>query len=104
MTYRLTLAALADPTRRHIFETISATPQSVGMVANQVPISRPAVSQHLKVLSDANLVVATKRGTQNIYSANPQGLAELRGYLDQYWGEVLDNFAAEVEKQEGAPE
>ena len=104
MTYQLTLAALADPTRRHIFETISAMPQSVGMIANQVPISRPAVSQHLKVLSDANLVVATKRGTQNIYSANPQGLAELRSYLDIFWDDVLDKFAAEVENQERATE
>ena len=104
MTYQSALSALAEPSRRHIFEAISASPQSVGSIANVLPISRPAVSQHLKVLADAKLVSATKRGTKNIYSANPQGLAELRAYLDRFWGDVLDSFAAEIEKQEGTPE
>lgn len=103
MTYQLALNALAEPSRRHIFEAINASPQSVGSIAKALPISRPAVSQHLKVLADAKLVRATKSGTQNIYSANPQGLAELRKYLDSFWGDVLDNFAAEIELQEGAP-
>lgn len=104
MTYQLALSALAEPTRRHIFETISMSPQSVGSVAKELPISRPAVSQHLKVLVDANLLSAEKRGTQNIYRTNPQGLTELREYLDGFWDEVLDSFAAEIEKQEGLPE
>jgi len=103
MTYQLTLSALAEPSRRQIFEAINALPQSVGAIAKVLPISRPAVSQHLKVLADANLVSATKRGTQNIYSANPQGLVELRTYLDSFWGDVLGNFAAEIETQEGNP-
>lgn len=103
MTYQQTLNALAEPSRRQIFEAINESPQSVGSIAKVLPISRPAVSQHLKVLADAKLVSATKRGTQNIYSVNPQGLNELRAYLDSFWGDVLDGFAAEIELQEGTP-
>ena len=101
MTYQSTLSALVEPTRRHIFEAICAAPQSVGSIADTLPISRPAVSQHLKVLADAELVCATKQGTRNIYSPNPQGLLELRDYLDTFWSDVLNNFATEVESQEG---
>lgn len=104
MPYQQSLTALADPTRRHIFESISTGPQSVSSLAKNMPVSRPAVSQHLKVLSNAGLVIATKRGTQNIYSAKPDGLHELRHYLEQFWGEVLTSFADEVENQKGIPE
>lgn len=101
MTYQTALTALADPTRRQIFEAIGAEPQSVGLLAKGLPISRPAVSQHLKVLSDADLVCATKSGTRNIYRINPKGLAELREYLDGFWGDILQEFAAEVTNQQG---
>ena len=104
MTYQSTLTALVEPTRRHIFEVICGAPQSVGSIAKGLPISRPAVSQHLKVLADADLVNVKKLGTRNVYSANPQGLLELRAYLDAFWGDVLESFAAEVDKQEGKPE
>ncbi len=101
MAYQTALAALGDPTRRQIFEALIAKPQSVGALASVLPVSRPAVSQHLKVLAASGLVCAQARGTRRIYRPEPQGLAELRAYLDDLWGDVLVAFAAEVERQEG---
>ncbi|MCK8465297.1 metalloregulator ArsR/SmtB family transcription factor [Aliiroseovarius sp. S1339] len=96
MTYQESLAALADPTRRMIFEAVARAPRAVGALADELPVSRPAVSQHLKVLSDAGLVMCRIEGTRRIYAARPEGLAELRAWLDQYWTNVLVNFASEI--------
>ena len=98
MTYQSTLTALTDPTRRQVFEAVAAAPTSVGAIAGQLPVSRPAVSQHLKALSDAGLVTVTKQGTRNIYVARAEGLADLRRYLDQLWGDVLTSFAEDIAK------
>ena len=92
------LAALADPTRREIFERIARAPSAVGELASALPVSRPAVSQHLKVLKDAGLVVHRSQGTRNVYEIDPKGLGALRAWLDQFWAEALDAFKAEVEK------
>ncbi|KAJ54222.1 ArsR family transcriptional regulator [Actibacterium mucosum KCTC 23349] len=102
MTYESVLLALSDPTRRKVFETVAAKPCAVGAIADQLPVSRPAVSQHLKVLSDAGLVHVTVQGTRRIYAARPEGLAELRAYLDRLWGDVLTEFAKEIEKDNPA--
>ena len=94
------LAALADPTRREIFERLARSPRAVGQLASELPVSRPAVSQHLKVLKDAGLVVHRTHGTRNVYEIDPNGLGALRAWLDQFWAEALDSFKAEVEKDE----
>lgn len=99
MTYQNAFAALADPTRREIFEIIASETLSVGALSERVPVSRPAVSQHLKVLSDAELILADKQGARNIYRVNREGLASLRGYLDGLWDDVLGAFADEIGKQ-----
>jgi DNA-binding transcriptional ArsR family regulator len=99
----LALAALADPTRREIFERLARSPSAVGELASSLPVSRPAVSQHLKVLKDAGLVVHRTHGTRNVYEIDPNGLGALRAWLDQFWAEALDAFKAEVEKDEPTP-
>lgn len=99
MAYDSVLAALGDPTRRQVFEAVAASPRSVGALAQDLPVSRPAVSQHLKVLADARLVEVKAQGTRRIYSARTDGLTDLRRYLDRFWGDVLQNFAEEVEKE-----
>ena len=91
--------ALADPTRREVFERVAARPQAVGELADQLPVSRPAVSQHLKVLADAGLVVARAQGTSRIYELDPQGLAGLRDYLDGFWSRSLTSFSKYAEQQ-----
>src|SRR5215470_17323420 len=96
----LAFAALADPTRREIFERLARRPSAVGELASELPVSRPAVSQHLKVLKDAGLVVHETQGTRNVYEIDPNGLGALRAWLDQFWAEALDAFKAEVEKDE----
>jgi len=93
MTYRKTLTALSDPTRRAVFERVIKAPRSVGAIAQGMPISRPAVSQHLKVLREAGLVQEQRQGTQRIYSADAKTLGELRAYVDQMWQAALGNFA-----------
>jgi DNA-binding transcriptional ArsR family regulator len=102
MTNQLTIAraftALADPTRREIFERIAARPQAVGQLAGELPVSRPAVSQHLRVLSEAGLVTAHADGTRRVYQLDPQGLAGLRDYLDGFWQRSLDAFARAAEQ------
>ena len=93
---------MADPTRRRVFETVAQGPQSVGALAQRLPVSRPAVSQHLKVLKDAGLVTDEARGTSRIYRIDPQGLGPIRRWLDEQWDRSLANFKtlAEQEDQE----
>lgn len=91
--------ALGDPTRRIIFEHLAESPQAVGELAGALPISRPAVSQHLRVLKDAGLVFDRPEGTRRIYRLNPDGLAELRAQLDRFWTQALANFKEIVEQQ-----
>ena len=92
------MAALADPTRRSIAETLASGPAPVGRIARDLPISRPAVSQHLKVLSDAGLVSAVARGTRRIYRLEPKAIAALRDWCDQLWDDALSAFAAEANR------
>lgn len=91
------LAALADPSRRAIFEKLAKQPLAVGQLADCFPISRPAVSQHLRILGEARLVLHQRDGTQNIYRVNPQGIATLRSYLDAMWSRALHDFKAVAE-------
>ena len=98
MAYEQTLAALSDPTRRVVFERVLGAPRSVGDIARGLPISRPAVSQHLKVLKDAGLVAEERHGTRRIYSADAKALGELRAYVDAMWRNALDAFAARVDQ------
>jgi DNA-binding transcriptional ArsR family regulator len=95
------LTALADPTRRAIFERLAGRPLAVGQLAHELPVSRPAVSQHLRVLKDAGLVVDRAEGTRRIYQLDPSGIALLRAYLDRFWATALANYKAAVEQQEG---
>lgn len=99
MTYQEALQALADPTRREILERLRSGPLPVGAVAQGLPVSRPAVSQHLRVLKDAGLVSEQREGTKRLYGVSPRGLVELRRYLDRFWGEVLQSFKAEAERE-----
>lgn len=92
--------ALADPTRRSLFERIAEQPQTVGALAKQFPISRPAVSQHLKVLKDAGLVQDEPRGTSRIYRIDPAGLGPIRRWLDQQWDRSLANFKQLAEQED----
>lgn len=98
MAYGHALAALADPTRRAVFERLRNGPASVGEVAAELPVSRPAVSQHLKALKLAGLVHDRADGTRRIYFIDPDGLGELRRWLDRFWDEALDAFKSEAEK------
>jgi len=97
MTDLKSLTALADPTRRRVFESLRAGPLPVGALASRLPVSRPAVSQHLKVLSDAGLVTMQAQGTRRLYAIRPEGLAALRAWLDLFWDEALNRFAAATE-------
>jgi DNA-binding transcriptional ArsR family regulator len=90
-------AALGDPTRRDIFARIAERPRAVGELARELPVSRPAVSQHLKVLKDAGLVVDRADGTRRVYSADPAGLAALRAQLDAFWNQALATYEAIVD-------
>jgi len=97
--------ALADPTRRQIFERLAQRMRSVGELADGLPVTRPAVSQHLKVLKEAGLVREERHGTQHIYEIDPKGLGPLRAWLDQFWDDALDAFKAEAEREsEETPE
>jgi DNA-binding transcriptional ArsR family regulator len=97
MSYANALAALADPTRRAVFERLRRGPASVGEVAAGLPVSRPAVSQHLKALKSAGLVIGRPEGARRVYFIDPDGLGELRRWLDQFWESALDSFKHEVE-------
>lgn len=96
------LGRLGDPTRRAIFELLARRPSSVGELARQLPVSRPAVSQHLRVLKDGGLVVSRAEGTRRVYQLNPDGVSALRAYLDRVWDEALTAFqkAADDPEQE----
>ena len=94
------LKALSDPTRRAVFERLRAGRLSVGEIARCLPVSQPAVSQHLKVLKQAGLVSDEAEGTRRVYQIDPRGLGALRGWLDQFWGIALEAFQAEAEKDE----
>jgi DNA-binding transcriptional ArsR family regulator len=100
MAYGTALAALGDPTRRRVFEQLRRGPQSVGAIAGGMPVSRPAVSQHLKVLKDAGLVTDRPNGTKRLYYIEPKGVRVLRAWLDQFWDQTLAAFQAEVELEE----
>ncbi|MGE2690902.1 ArsR/SmtB family transcription factor [Mycolicibacterium pulveris] len=95
------LDALGDKTRRSILEKLATGPAAVGVLADQLPISRPAVSQHLRVLKDADLVVESIAGTRRIYRVNHDGLIALRDYLDRFWAQTLAGFKETVESTEG---
>jgi DNA-binding transcriptional ArsR family regulator len=98
MAYAKALTALADPTRRSLFERLRAGPASVGDLAAELPVSRPAVSQHLKALKIAGLVTDKPDGARRVYYIDPDGLGELRRWLDQFWDDALEAFKKEVEK------
>src|SRR5689334_19988442 len=100
MAYGSALTALADPTRRAVFERLKRGPSAVGELAEGLPVSRPAVSQHLKVLKEAGLVREQQDGTRRIYSIDPEGLGQLRKWLDQFWDVALTSFKAEAEKKD----
>ena len=105
MTNNLAFAALADPTRREVFERLAERPQAVGELAERLPVSRPAVSQHLKVLKEAGLVTDRPEGARRVYQIDPKGLGQIRAWLDRFWDEALEAFKAEVERdeEEGEP-
>src|ERR1700686_1526520 len=100
MAYQAAFLALADPTRRRVFEELRRGPCSVGKIAARMPVSRPAVSQHLGVLKKAGLVVDRSEGTRRVYCIDPHGLAAIRIWLDQFWDEALVAFQAELEKKD----
>lgn len=91
------LGALGDPTRRAIFELLTTRPIAVGELAERLPVSRPAVSQHLKVLKAAGLVVDHAEGTRRLYRINPAGVAAIRDYLDRMWDQALSAFATAID-------
>ena len=93
------LGSLGDPTRRAIFELLTNRPAAVGELAAQLPVSRPAVSQHLKVLKEAGLVADEAVGTRRLYRVDPDGVAAIRAYLDQLWDTALDAFKQAVEQE-----
>jgi DNA-binding transcriptional ArsR family regulator len=99
MAYQNALSALADPTRREIFERLRDGPKAVGVIADGLPVSRPAVSQHLKVLREAGLVAERADGVRRVHYIDPNGLGPLRAWLDQFWDQALAAFAADVDSQ-----
>jgi len=97
-TYRAgKLDALGDPTRRAIFELLGQGPRSVGEIAAELPVSRPAVSQHLKVLKTAGLVTQQAAGTRRVYRIDPEGVGEVRAYFDRFWTQALEAFRIAAE-------
>ena len=98
MTYELALEALSDGTRRGILGLLKEHPRTVGALADQLPVSQPAVSQHLKVLREAGLVRAERNGVSKTYYLQPEGLGPLRAYLDAFWGDALEAFRSSFDK------
>src|SRR4051812_28646525 len=92
MAYAMVLDALGDGTRRQVFEKLREGPRAVGEIAAELPVSRPAVSQHLRVLKEAGLVTERKDGTRRIYGIEPKALADLRAYFDSFWEQALAGF------------
>jgi DNA-binding transcriptional ArsR family regulator len=99
MAYRNPMDALGDPTRRAIFERLRQGALAVGEIADELPVSRPAVSQHLRVLKEAGLVRERRNGTRRLYRVDPEGLGELRDYFDDFWTQALASFKAEAERE-----
>ena len=95
-------AALSDPTRREIFERLTKKAMAVGEIAEGLPVSRPAVSQHLKVLKDAGLVTMRTEGTRNVYQIDFRAIASMRDYLDRFWNKALAAFKDALEKENGS--
>ena len=95
------LDALGDPTRRQVFELLREGPRSVGELASRVPVSRPAVSQHLRVLEDAGLVSHRREGTRHLYELDGSGVEELRAWVDDFWSDALVRFKAAAENKGG---
>ncbi len=100
MTNARAFAALADPTRRAVFERLADGPRAVSELADGLPVSRPAVSQHLKVLKEAGLVTDRAEGARRVYQIDPQGLGQIRAWLDRFWDTALEAFRAEVERED----
>jgi DNA-binding transcriptional ArsR family regulator len=96
MTYAKALRCLSDPTRRQVFERLRAGPQSVGALARGLPVSRPAVSQHLNALKAAGLVTHRAEGARRVYFIDPDGLGELRQWVDRFWNDALRSFSNEA--------
>jgi DNA-binding transcriptional ArsR family regulator len=92
------MSALGDPTRRAIFELLADGPRPVGEIARELPITRPAVSQHLRVLKEAGLVIDRQRGTRRLYQLNPDGVDELRAYFDGFWNRALAAYKQAAEQ------
>ena len=92
------IQALGDPTRRAVFEQLRSGPRAVGEIAAELPVSRPAVSQHLRVLKEAGLVTDRQNGTRRLYRVDQNGLAELRAYLESFWNDALVRYKDEVER------
>jgi DNA-binding transcriptional ArsR family regulator len=99
MAYAFVLDALGDPTRRLVFDQLRDGPRSVAALAEGLPVSRPAVSQHLKILKEAGLVRDEARGARRIYRVDPDGLAALRSWLDGFWEQALNAYQAEIQRQ-----
>lgn len=99
MAYQEAFTALADPTRRHIFESLLDSPKTVGEIAANETVSRPAVSQHLRVLESAQLVDVEPRGNRRVYSIKQDGLVDLRQYLDRFWSDVLAAYGTEISRR-----
>jgi DNA-binding transcriptional ArsR family regulator len=98
MAYERAFAALADPTRLKVFERLKSGPKPVVEIADGLPVSRPAVSQHLKVLKEAGLVVDRAEGARRIYEIDPNGLGQIRAWLDGFWDQALAAFKAEADR------
>ena len=99
MAYAEVFTALADPTRRHILEALRQRPKTAGELADGQPVSRPAVSQHLKVLQSARLVSVQPQGNRRLYSIKRDGLDDLRTYLESFWSDVLASYGAEIARR-----
>src|SRR5436190_18911135 len=99
MAYSVAIQALGDPTRRTVFERLREGPLAVGELARGLPVSRPAVSQHLRVLKEAGLVSERRNGTRRLYRIEPDGIAALRAYFDEFWSRALDAFKAAAENE-----
>jgi DNA-binding transcriptional ArsR family regulator len=103
MTYAKALRCLSDPTRRQVFERLRGGPQSVSALARGLPVSRPAVSQHLKVLKAAGLVAQRAQGARRVYYIDPDGLGELRQWVDRFWSDALRSFAHQAGAAQALP-
>ena len=102
MTNATAFAALADPLRQTILERLAERPMAVGELASGLPVTRPAVSQHLKILKDAKLVRDEAQGTRRIYSLDPAGLGPIRAWLDRFWDQALDAYVEAAEREDEA--